>query len=174
MSSILKRAAGPAVVAGLLVTSFATPAAAQTPGSVALRHGGSVVLSAGIGVQNHVTASVSGGRLILTDLAGIAAGPGCSQVSTTSADCGNADTVSRLTVSLGDQNDSAQINAAVNTSVYAGSGADTVATGGGSDTVFVSDGVSGNDTVTCGDGSDTVFGDPGDHIATNCEVRFPF
>ncbi|MER6086118.1 hypothetical protein [Streptomyces sp. NPDC001833] len=172
MNTILKRAAGPVLVAGLVVTSSATPAAAaQTPGSTAFRIlGGLVVLQARAGVNNQVTASTSTGRLILTDATNIAIGPGCTRLSATSADCGIAATVSRLAVQLGDGNDSFDGSAAaVSTTVDAGTGLDKVTTDGRSDVISVQDNASG-DTVDCGAGADTVFADPGDTVV-NCERR---
>ncbi|MFF5144445.1 hypothetical protein ACFY6U_32810 [Streptomyces sp. NPDC013157] len=171
MSTILKRAAGPVLVAGLVVTSSATPAAAQTPGSTAFRIlGGLVVLQARAGVNNQVTADTSTGRLVLTDTTGIAIGPGCTRVNATSADCGSAATVSRLAVQLGDGDDTFNgSNAAVSTTVDAGTGVDKVTTDGRSDVISVEDNA-GGDTVDCGAGADTVFADPGDTVV-NCERR---
>lgn len=173
VSSILKCAVGPAVAAGLVVTAAASPAAAQTPGSVAFRLFGTAFLSAAEGRQNQMSATVSSGRLILTDTAGVALGPGCTRVSATSADCGSVTAVSRLAVGLGDQNDSFQGSTlALRTTVDAGAGTDNVTTGSGNDTIGVSDRVAGNDTVNCGGGADVVFRDLGDNIAANCEVRY--
>ncbi|MFJ9813977.1 hypothetical protein ACIRU3_01655 [Streptomyces sp. NPDC101151] len=172
MRSTLKRAAGPALVAGFVVVSFATPAAAQTPGSTAFRiFGNTVGVQSRTGVQNHVTAAVSNNRLILSDQAGIAAGPGCSQVSATSADCGSVGSVARLLIATGDQNDSVLVTAPVNSTVDIGTGVDSVTTGSGRDVIDVEDNT-GNDTVNCGGGSDLVFADSGDTIAANCESRF--
>ncbi|MEU5534534.1 hypothetical protein [Streptomyces sp. NPDC020362] len=171
MSSTLKRAAGPALVAGVVVVSFATPAAAQTPGSTAFRiFGGLAGLQARTGVQNQVTATVSGGHLRLTDATGVAIGPGCTRVSANTADCGSISTVTRLAIALDDQNDTATTNVPVNTTVDAGTGIDNVTTNGGNDTIGVED-HAGGDTVNCGGGSDVVFADPGDNIASNCERR---
>lgn len=173
VSTILKRAAGPVLVAGLVVTSSATPAAAaQPPGSTAFRiFGGLVGLQASNGVDNVVTASTSSGRLILTDATGIAIGPGCTRVDANTADCGSAATVTRLAVQLGDGNDSFDGSTAnVSTTADAGRGTDKVKTNGRSDTVGVEDNT-GGDTVDCGGGTDTVFADSGDTI-TNCERRF--
>ncbi|MGY5008934.1 hypothetical protein ACWCY6_12735 [Streptomyces sp. 900105755] len=172
MSTILKRAAGPVLVAGLVVTSSATAAAAAPPpGSTAFRIlGGLVVLQARNGVNNVVTASTSG-RLILKDTTGIAIGPGCTRVDANTADCGIALTVTRLAVQLGDGDDKFDGSAAnVSTTVDAGTGTDRVTTNGSSDTVSVEDNT-GGDTVDCGGGTDTVFADPGDTI-TNCERQF--
>ncbi|MFI1366056.1 hypothetical protein [Streptomyces griseochromogenes] len=172
MSIALRRAAGPALAAGLVV-SFATPAAAQTPGSTAFRLFGSLVgLQARAGVQNQVSSAVSAANhLLLTDTAGIAIGPGCARVSDTTADCGSISTGTRLLIALGDQNDSAKADAPVNTTVDAGTGVDSVSTDGGNDTISVQDNA-GGDTVTCDGGNDVVFADPGDNIATDCERRF--
>jgi Ca2+-binding RTX toxin-like protein len=169
----LKRATGPVLVAGLVVASTATPAAAQTPGSTAYRiFGGFAGVQANSGFRNHVMASMSGGHLILSDTAGIAAGPGCTRVigSTTSADCGSIATVTRLGIQLGDQDDSAVINVPVNSLVDAGTGVDSVTTNGGNDTISVQDGA-GGDSVTCGAGSDTVYADSTDTVAGDCEVK---
>ncbi|MFF7747644.1 hypothetical protein ACFZCP_00040 [Streptomyces sp. NPDC007971] len=172
MSSTLRRAAGPALVAGLVVVSFATPAAAQTPGSTAFRiFGGLAGLQARSGVQNQVTATVSGSNhLLLTDTTGVAIGPGCTRVSATTADCGSITTVNRLAIALDDQNDTATADVPVNTTVDAGTGIDKVTTNGGNDTIGVED-HAGGDTVNCNGGNDTVFADPGDNIASNCERR---
>jgi hypothetical protein len=169
VSSALRRAAGPALAAGLVVVSFATPAAAQTPGSTAFRiFGGLVGLQARAGVQNHVSASVSGtNHLLLTDTTGIAIGPGCTRVNATTADCGSI-SGTRLAIALGDQNDSAVANVPVNVTVDAGTGVDSVTTNGGNDLIGVEDNA-GGDTVTCNGGTDTVFADPGDTIAGDCE-----
>lgn len=172
VSSTLKRAVGPALAGGLLVTALATPAAAQTPGSTVFRLFGSAYLSAQDGVANQVTASVSGGRLILADTTGIAIGPGCVRLSATSADCGSVATTGRLSIGLGNGNDSYNgAGVALRTLVDAGAGIDNVVTGSGNDTIGVSDRTAG-DTVACGPGSDVVFRDAGDNIAASCETRY--
>lgn len=172
VSSTLKRAAVPAVVAGLVIPVFATPAAAQTPGATAFRFFGNVGLSARAGYANNVTASIVGTNLRLTDnVSGIAAGPGCRQaVAFTTVDCPLP--VSRLSVQLGDGNDSfTGTGIAIRTVVDASTGIDTVTTGSGNDTVGVEDDQPG-DTVDCGAGtSDVVFYNSGDTVA-NCEARY--
>ncbi|WP_128433146.1 hypothetical protein [Streptomyces cyaneus] len=177
MSSTLKRAAVPALAAGLVVSAFATPAAAQTPGSTAFHIFGNVILSARAGAVNNVTARIVDGRLRLTDTSGVTAGPGCIQVSPTEVQCGSLANVVRLSIGLGDLDDSFKPESpetfAVRTVVDAGAGKDTVETGRGNDTIGVKDGVAGNDTVvSCGAGSDIVQRDVGDIIAANCESRF--
>ncbi|MGY6025669.1 hypothetical protein [Streptomyces spinosirectus] len=172
VSTSLKRVAGPALVAGLVVASTAAPAvAAATPGSTAFRiFGGLVGLQARAGVANNVTVTVSGGRLILTDATGIAIGSGCTRVSANSADCGPSSTVSRIAIALEDMNDTANVSADINSIVDAGTGTDTVTTAGGNDLIDVEDNAPG-DQVNCGGGADTVFADPGDFANANCERR---
>lgn len=173
VSSNLKRMAVPALAVSLAVPAFATPAAAATPGSTALRLFGMVVLSARSGAANHVTASTTSGRVILTDTTGIALGPGCVRLSATSVDCGSVAGTSRLSVGLGDLDDSFDgTSVSLPTLVDAGTGSDTVATGSGNDTIGVSgDSPPAVDTVSCDGGSDVVFADPGDSVAADCESR---
>ncbi|MFI6011584.1 hypothetical protein ACIBAG_22695 [Streptomyces sp. NPDC051243] len=172
MSSTLKRAVGPAVAAGLLVTALATPASAQTPGSVAFRIFGTAALSAAEGRENQMSATVSpAGRLILSDLTGVALGPGCTRVSPTSADCGSVSSLTRLAVGMGDLNDTFRGGTiSLRTTVDAGTGTDSVVTGAGADTIGVSDD-EGGDRVNCGLNRDVVFRDAGD-IVQNCEVQY--
>lgn len=176
VSSTLKRAAGPVLAAGLLVPVFATPAAAQTPGSTAFRVFGNVGLSARAGFVNNVTATLvtinNVTRLRLMDTSGVSAGPGCSQVNFQNVDCPLP--VSRLSVGLGDGGDQFHgTDIGIRTVVDAGSGADLVETGSGNDTIGVDDDVPGNDIVsTCGLGTDAVFANPGDVIGTLCEARY--
>ena len=170
MSSSFKRAVGPALVAGLVVTAAATPAAAQAPGSTAFRLFGGAILQARAGVANNVTAVVDSmtGHLILTDSTGIAIGPGCTRLGPNTADCG---VVTSLAVQLGDLNDTFDGSAApVSTTVDAGTGIDMVTTNGRNDTIGVQDNAPG-DIVNCGGGTDTVFRDTGDSV-TGCERVF--
>ncbi|MFF8603580.1 hypothetical protein ACF065_24350 [Streptomyces sp. NPDC015232] len=176
----LAHASVPALAAGLVLTAFALPAAAQEPpGSTVYRSGGTVQLTARSGVANDVTIGIdpSNGHLIVEDQSGIAAFGGCQRLpgSTISADCGPG--VTALRIILGDNGDSLFISESVtaNASVDAGSGPDVVVTGGGNDSVVVRDGVGGNDSVTCdgnqGTGIDQVIGDPGDAASLTCERR---
>lgn len=171
-SSILKRAAVPALVAGLLVPAFATPAAAQTQGATAFRYFGNVGLSARAGYVNNVTAYINGSYLMLTDpTSGIQAAQGCFQVSFATVACPLP--VSRLSVGLGDGGDTFDgTSIAIRTVVDAGSGADIVATGGGNDMIDVDDDAPGDMVTTCGGGSDSVFANRGDEIGTLCEARY--
>ena len=179
----LIRAAAPALAAGMVLTAFALPAAAQEPpGSWVVRSGNTVQLSARSGVANQVAISINqtNGHLIVEDQAGIAAFNGCQRLqgSTISADCGTG--VTTLQISLGDNGDSLFISELVtaNASVNAGTGPDTIVTGGGNDSIVVRDGVRGNDSVNCdgnqGTGTDQVVADPGDGVSLTCERRVFF
>ncbi|MEV6112306.1 hypothetical protein AB0L59_07200 [Streptomyces sp. NPDC052109] len=149
--STLKRAAGPVLVAGLVVASSAGPAAAaRTPGSTAYRiFGGFAGLQARSGVQNHVTTSVSNnhpssghrGRRRRPGLY-----PGVRQ------QCRLRPPRHRHQpgVQLGDMHDTAVASVPVNSVVDAGTGIDSVTTSGGNGTVFAV---------------------PGDSIAGDCEVK---
>ncbi|MFI6356683.1 hypothetical protein ACIBJF_29385 [Streptomyces sp. NPDC050743] len=172
LSSTVRRVAGPALAAGPAATAFTTPAsAAAAPGSTVTRFGGSVALSANPGAANTVTASRSGDLLIMEDLSGIAAGPGCTQLTATTARCGLATSVGQLTISVGDMKDSVTNNAGIPSIINAGSGDDTITGGSRNDTINVQDGA-GGDTVTCdGGGFDVVSADRGDKVALDCEVR---
>jgi hypothetical protein len=172
--TVVKRAAAPALAAGILVTAFATPAAAQPPGSTVVRSGTGVSLSARYAVSNYVTFSDDGGDLIVEDQSGIYAGPGCEQLTPTAAVCGETASATRLTVALRDWSDVLHVGVAVNTTVDAGTGTDSITTGGGDDTIFARDGVRGNDWITC-DGHrtrDTAYADLGDSINPDCELRY--
>ncbi|MFC5215499.1 hypothetical protein [Streptomyces coerulescens] len=175
MSTTLKRAVGPALAAGLVVTALASPAAAQTPGSTAFRLFGTAFLNARAGVANQMTASVVGGRLIFEDMTGVAVGPGCRRLTATSADCGVATTVGGLAIQMGDGIDTYQGLVGMRTVVEGGPGADTVETGAGNDTIGVSGDMTVDTVVSCGGGSDVVFRDPGDLFLNpaTCERRIP-
>ncbi|MEU9169043.1 hypothetical protein AB0D34_14780 [Streptomyces sp. NPDC048420] len=179
----LIRAAVPALAAGMVLTAFTLPAAAQEPpGSWVIRSGNTVQLSARSGVANEVTIGINqaDGHLIVEDQAGIGAFNGCRRLpnSTISADCGAG--VTTLQISLGDLGDSLFIldSVTANASVSAGSGPDTVMTGGGNDSIVVRDGVRGNDSVNCDGnptaGADQVVADPGDNVSLSCERRVSY
>ncbi|MEU3606896.1 hypothetical protein AB0E83_15815 [Streptomyces sp. NPDC035033] len=176
----LARAAAPALAAGMVMTAFALPAAAQEPpGSTVVRFGNTVQLAARSGVANVVTIGINqaNGHLIVEDQSGIAAFNGCRRLagSTISADCGPG--VTTLQISLGDNGDSLFISESVraNATVNAGTGPDFIATGAGNDTIVVRDGVRGNDAVICdgnqGTGVDQVVADVNDSVSLSCERR---
>jgi Ca2+-binding RTX toxin-like protein len=56
------------------------------------------------------------------------------------------------------------------TSVVGGA---TIAAGAGADMVDAADGSGVPDTITCGSGSDVVWADPGDAVASDCELVLP-
>lgn len=186
----LIRTAVPAAAAGIVLTAFALPAAAQTPGATVTRSGSTVQVAARPGFVNHIhvggLTQADGVHLIVEDdLSGVAAFNGCRQVSPTVADCGVG--VTQLSISLGDMNDTLFVDQTadqnnpqsapllVNASVDAGTGSDLISTGRGNDQINVRDGIPGNDRVTCDGGTqDRVVADPGDSIDPSCELRATF
>ncbi|GAA4900885.1 hypothetical protein ACFPM3_27400 [Streptomyces coeruleoprunus] len=170
--SRLLRVAVPAAALGLaLPLVLATPAAAQ--GGTAVRYGSYVVYQAAEGEENDVTVTSVTGLLVIHDEAGADAGPGCTQVDDETVHCGQVSGVSRLTVQLRDEDDDLSVQVAVNTTVDAGSGEDTVATAGGNDQINLRDGAGGDVVTTCGTGFDYVSANPGDTVPANvgCEYR---
>jgi hypothetical protein len=93
------------------------------------------------------------------------AGTGCDEADPV-AWC---EDVESLAVWLGDSDDSATIEDAVDLDVRldAGPGSDYVVTGDGDDTVLARDGAA--DAISCGGGDDTVSADPADTVDDDCE-----
>ncbi|CAL9434074.1 hypothetical protein [Streptomyces sp. enrichment culture] len=172
--SALRRAAAPALAAGVLMTAFAVPAAAQEePASRVARFSGQVSVQGFNGAPNSIMVFLEAGHLRVVDHNGILAGPGCEQIDDTTADCGTVTTSSpsRLAVWLGDNDDSLSVGLRLNTSVDAGPGMDTIATGDGVDTINVRDGE--RDIVVCDGGTpDTAYGDTVDSLNRDCERRY--
>jgi hypothetical protein len=136
--------------------------------------GGKLTYTAAPGEVNNVSVAPWGLSLLVTDTgtkAGIALpltpGPGCWKLSSTASSCSMS--VTGLTVSLGDGNDSFDGTLiAIPTTVSGGTGSDRIATGSGADTIDVRDGEV--DSVTCGAGQDTVSADRTDSVAGDCET----
>ncbi|MEU0597659.1 hypothetical protein ABZ484_05300 [Streptomyces sp. NPDC006393] len=164
----------PAAVAGLVMPlALASPAAAA-PGSTINRVGSFVNYGAAPGARNQVNVTAPGGVLTVTDTATIAAGVGCRQVNATTVTCGQAGGVGYFNANLGDMDDRFTDGLPAPTFrvvLDAGSGSDSVTTGGANDVIHVSD--TSADTVNCGAGTgDIASGDPLDHF-TGCEVHTP-
>ncbi|MFE1554288.1 hypothetical protein ACFW6V_04765 [Streptomyces sp. NPDC058734] len=164
----------PALVAGLtLPLTTATPASAQS--AFATRIGGQVAVSGLPGEANTIVL-FGLGPLNAIDLAiadtneGVVAGPGCTQFSPAVARCGRWSTVSRITVRLGDQDDTYfhDIGAVFPATVDPGAGSDDIFAGPRGDTISARDGAV--DEIDCGGGFDVVTADPADVVAANCEL----
>ncbi|WP_306190373.1 MULTISPECIES: hypothetical protein [unclassified Streptomyces] len=164
----------PVAVAGLVMPlALASPAAAAA-GSTISRVGSFVNYGAAPGAGNQVDVTAPGGVLTVTDTATIAAGVGCRQVNATTVTCGQAGGVSYFNANLGDMDDTFTDNLPAPTFrvvLDAGSGSDSVTTGGANDVIHASDGSA--DTVNCGGGTgDVADGDSLDHF-TGCELHNP-
>lgn len=173
-SRTLIRVAVPAALAGLAMPLVIASPAAAAAGSGINRFGSYVTYSAASGFSNKVTVTAPGGVLTVTDTAGIAVGFGCRQVNATTATCGLAAGVSNFTADLGDRDDSFTDSLPAPTFrvvLSAGTGNDTVTTGGANDVVSVEDGFA--DTVNCDGGTgDIANGDTLDTFV-GCELHNP-
>ncbi|WP_159007004.1 hypothetical protein [Streptomyces sp. NRRL S-813] len=163
----------PVALAGLVMPlALASPAAAAA-GSTISRAGSFVNYGAAPGARNQVNVTTApGGVLTVTDMATIAAGPGCRQVNATTVTCGQAAGVSYFNANLGDMGDSFTAPAATFRVVLdAGIGNDSVTTGGANDVINVSDG--DTDTVNCDGGTGDIANGDSHDTFTGCELHNP-
>ncbi len=162
-------ALGLCTIAGVL--ALAAPANA---GSLSRRTGAVIpapVLSyaAAAGEINVLSFAVGSEKWILRDIAPV----------TATAPCGTGDGYTTFDpycpssglggteISLGDQDDRADLSAVpAPVIIVLGAGRDTVTTGAKDDVVDARDGEV--DTITCGAGKDTVLRDPADSVAADC------
>jgi hypothetical protein len=155
------------LVTALAAGAFAGPAAASSVGVAA----GTLSLTAAPGEANFVSlGDQSADSWLLTDVAGITAGPGCSQQSTTSVFCKKAG-VTAMRFDLGDRDDQIKVgdNGPVPVEIHGGPGADdlrcgcpdssaTITGDEGNDFLFGGD---QNDHLSGGDGNDKLEGERG-------------
>ncbi|MDI2125517.1 hypothetical protein [Yinghuangia seranimata] len=149
----------PAAAIGLAVPMVLSGVAGASP-STLIRNGPTVAYSAANATANTVAFSTSNGRVIVSDAAGVFAGPGCLRLSATSADCGSTATLTGINATSGDQNDTITLAVPGTPS--------NVSAGSGNDSVHAKNGV--RDQITCGTGFDTVQADTFDVVAADCEV----
>ncbi|MBI4897129.1 MAG: hypothetical protein HY827_02040 [Actinobacteria bacterium] len=114
--------------------------------------------------MNSLVISRNSGKLVFTDsVAGVTAGAGCTQASSTVARC----TASSLLVHLGGENDTATIDSSVPTTgtrtIYGDEDDDSITGGAGADTLYAgpdNDGDTANmNYLYGGGGNDTLWGD---------------
>jgi Ca2+-binding RTX toxin-like protein len=159
--------------------SLACPAVAQAHSLVRVSGGELRYVAADATSLNSLTVRVEGGNLVLRDPTvdgGMDPGPCRPDEVTNDANswiiqvsC-SSDGVSRIRVSLGDREDSAELAVSLPVSLSGGFGTDTLRSGDGADVVTGDDGRDslfgggGNDQVNAGDGNDFVAGGPGDDL----------
>lgn len=156
---------GIALLAGSAALLAAASGGAQSaPASVYLS-GTTLRHVASDGQTNVVAISVSSGRIIVQDTAGLAAGEGCKQTNATKVSCTLPST---FVLDLKDGNDTLTNSSSVTIYAYGGPGNDVLNGGPGTDGLFAADGNDvlngggGNDILSGGTGNDVINGGAGD------------
>lgn len=134
-------------LAGMALVACPGTAFAGTVSVVA----GEPTFDAAAGEANHVTAGKSGGIFTVSDSVPLTPGAGCTPVSATSAHCLSAS--HRITIRLGDRNDSMQITGGTGALGMGGAGNDLMRGRGEDDQLA---GGKGADDMGAGAGTDTV------------------
>jgi hypothetical protein len=127
-------------------------------GTATARVSGTTLYFTGGSAESDLSVSLTNPAYV-TDLSGLTAGPGCTQVDPTQVDCPG---YNDLVVDLGEGNDRAALGALIYTHrirLDAGTGDDTVYSGDGDDSIA---GGPGNDYLTGGAGRDKLDGQEGD------------
>lgn len=139
-------------------TFFAAVSGAQAaPASIYL-DGTTLRHIANDGQTNVVNISLSGGKIIVKDTAGLAAGDGCKNTDSLTVQCTKPNT---FVLDLKDGNDIVNNGTSVTIFAYGGPGNDVLNGGSGSDGLF---GADGNDTINGNAGSDNLSGGLGDDV----------
>jgi Ca2+-binding RTX toxin-like protein len=136
---------------GLALVVLLATAAPALAGTVSMVPGGEPTFVAASGETNHVKAGKSGSVFTVSDAVPLTAGAGCTQVSATTAHCASAST--RITIQLGNRNDSMQITGGTAVTAAGGTGNDSLQGRGRNDTL---NGGTGGDDMQGGAGTDTV------------------
>jgi Ca2+-binding RTX toxin-like protein len=143
---------------------FAMPAQAASAGAAKVVGSSTVQFNALKGKSNSLVITISGRTVTLNDKVAIKAGKGCKAVKgdKTKVKCTTKKKTTKLSVALGDKNDSVNNKTKVYLLANGGSGNDTLTGGSVKDQL---QGGSGNDKLYGKGGSDELFGDSGnDHI----------
>jgi hypothetical protein len=123
---------------------------------------GSVVTVTGGPESSNVSTHGLGFGSVMEDKAGITAGPGCTQESSTTAYCGSLDTGVVVNASMGEGNDTfnppSNTSGAVGGVIRGGPGNDDIAGGNGNQQLYGEEGI---DEVWGGEGNDLIEGGPG-------------
>lgn len=156
---------GIGLLAGSTVFLAAAMSGAQpAPASVYLS-GTTLRHIASDGQTNVITISISGGRMIVKDSAGLTAGDGCKQTNNLTVSCTLPST---FVLDLKDGDDTVTNGTSTTIYVYGGPGNDVLNGGPGTDGLFAADGNDvlngngGNDILSGGVGNDVINGGAGD------------
>lgn len=178
---------GLTAVAAASTALFAMPAQAASAGAAKVVGSNTVQFNALNGKSNGLTITISGRTVTLNDKVAIKAGKGCKAVKgdKTKVKCTTKKKTTKLSVALGDKNDSVNNKTSVymladggsgNDSLTGGSGKDQLQGGTGNDKVYGKGsadtlfggsgndylvGSTGNDRIDAGSGTDTAYGESG-------------
>ena len=140
------------------------PAQAASAGAAKVVGSATVQFNALMGKSNSLTITISGRTVTLNDKVAIKAGKGCKAVKgdKTKVKCTTKKKTTKLSVALGDKNDSVNNKTSVYLLADGGSGNDTLTGGSAKDQL---QGGTGNDKLYGKGGADSLFGGSGnDHI----------
>jgi len=139
---------------------FAMPAQAASAGLAKVVGSSAVQFNALLGKSNGLVVTISGRTVTLNDKVAIKAGKGCKAVKgdKTKVKCKTSKKTTKISVALGDRNDSVTNKTSVYMLADGGSGNDTLTGGSGKDQL---QGSSGNDKLYGKAGNDTIFGGSG-------------
>jgi Ca2+-binding RTX toxin-like protein len=160
-------------------TLLASPAQAAS-GSIAKVVGTNTVqFNALLGKANSLVITISGRTVTLDDKVALKPGKGCKKVDSTKVKCTTSKKTTKLSVALGDKNDSVTNKTGVYMLADGGSGNDTLIGGSGADQLQGSTGIdklygkagndilfgdAGNDWIDAAAGNDTVLGGAGNDV----------
>jgi Ca2+-binding RTX toxin-like protein len=144
------------LLVGTVLAQGLAPVAAQAPETVVRVAQGALDIRAGAGAANRiVVAARQGQALHVSDVVPVLPGPGCTQAGTTGAFCTLVG-VYRVTVALGDGDDTVHLDLVLPSHGTGGTGNDGM-WGSGADDVL--HGGVGNDAIYGNGGADTLYGD---------------
>jgi Ca2+-binding RTX toxin-like protein len=154
------RVSGVAALAAGAALAAAPADAATTAGTAKVTSDATIQFTAGAGATNVVVVTGSGRTITVDDTVAVNPGTGCKRVGTdkTKVSCTTKKTVTSISVSLGDRNDSLTAKAAVSVVASGGAGNDTLTGGAKDDTLY---GGAGDDKLNGAGGTDILFGDAG-------------
>ncbi|MEJ8632039.1 hypothetical protein [Streptomyces sp. MS2.AVA.5] len=152
-----------------MATPFTQPPGSAVAGTLVIKNGTSVTVTAAVGLGNTISVWQVGDTIRVRDTGdSIVAFGGCTALSTTEAVCPGAGSLTEVVVNAGDQADNAMSSlASAGVTLVGGAGDDSLQGGSANDTLegdegsdFLSGG-GGNDTLIGAGGADRIFGGAG-------------